>query len=162
MRRIEFTEAEIRQLRHESIYHPHTLVRRRMQALLLKAEKMSHAKIGERLGICPTTLRKYFDIFLNGAEARRVEALKKLNYKGKPNRLMEKKDEIVTHLEKNPPATQKEAQSRIKELTGLQRSLPQVREFLKKTGFVAAKSNKSLSKPILKRRRPSKQKSWNP
>lgn len=139
MRQIDFTEEEIGQLRYESIYHPHALVRRRMQALLLKAEELSHAKIGERLGICPTTLRKYFDTFLKGDEAGRVAALKKLNYKGKPNRLMEKKDEIIAHLEENPPATRKEAQAKIKELTGLQRSLPQIGEFLKKTGFAAAK-----------------------
>jgi transposase len=139
MRQVKFTKEEVRQLKYESIYHKHALVRRRMQALLLKAEGLSHALIGERLGICPTTLRKYFDIFLKGADAGRVEALKELNYKGKPNRLMEKKDEIIAHLEENPPATQKEAQAKIKELTGIQRSLPQVREFLKKTGFVAAR-----------------------
>ena len=139
MRQIKFTEEEIKQLKYESIYHQHELVRRRMQALLLKAEGLSHAKIGEILGICPTTLRKYFDTFLNGAEAGRVEVLKGLNYKGKPNRLMEKKAEIIAHLEENPPATQKEAQARIKELTGIQRSLPQVCEFLKKTKFVVAR-----------------------
>lgn len=139
MRRIQFSEEEIAQLRYESIYHTHALVRRRMQALLHKAEGWSHAKIGERLGICPTTLRKYLDLFISSAETGRVEALKELNYKGKPNRLMEKKDEIIKHLEENPPATHKEAQAKIKELTGLQRSLTQVSEFLKKTGFVAEK-----------------------
>ncbi len=139
MRQIQFTEEEITRLKYESLYHKHALVRRRMQALLLKAEGLPHAKIGERLDICPTTLRKYFDIFLNGAAAGRVESLKELNYKGKPNRLMEKKDEIIAHLEENPPATQREAQAKIKELTGIQRSLPQVREFLKKTRFVAAR-----------------------
>jgi len=137
MRRIEITEEEITQLRYESLYHPHVLVRRRTQALLLKAEELPHAKIGERLGICPTTLRGYFDLFLSGAATKRVEALKELKYKGKPNRLMEKRDEIITDLERNPPATYKEAQDRIKKLTGLQRSLPQVSEFLKKAGFVA-------------------------
>lgn len=50
---------------------------------------------------------------------------------------MEKKDEIIAHLEKDPPATHKEAQARIRELTGIQRSLPQVSEFLKKAGFAA-------------------------
>lgn len=139
MRQIQFTEEEIRQLKHESVYHPHPLVRRRMQALQLKTTGMPHGKIGELLGICPTTLRRYLDAFLNGTEAGRVEALKDLNYKGKPNRLMEKKDAIIADLEENPPATQKEAQARIKALTGLQRSLPQVREFLKKTGFSAAR-----------------------
>lgn len=139
MRRIEFTEDEITKLRHESIHHNHVVVRRRMQALLLKAEGLPHVEIGERLDICPTTLRKYFDLFLSGTETGRVEALKEVNYKGKPNRLMEKKDEIIRHLEENPPTTQKEAQAKIKELTGIQRSLPQVREFLKKTGFAAEK-----------------------
>jgi len=139
MRRIKFTEEEIRQLKHESVYHKHPLVRRRMQALHLKAEGLPHRKIGEILDICPRTLGRYLDAFLNGAEAGRVEALKDLNYKGKPNRLMEKKDEIIAHLEENPPATQKEAQAKIKALTGIQRSLPQVREFLKKTGFSAAR-----------------------
>ncbi len=140
MRRIKFTEEEIAELAYESIYHKHPIVRRRMQALHLKAQGIPHAKIGEMLSICPTTLRKYFGAFLSAsAEEGRVAALKELNYKGKPNRLMEKRDEIVSNLEKNPPATRKEAQARIKALTGIQRSLPQVGEFLKKTGFVAAK-----------------------
>jgi len=139
MRQIEFTADEVKQLRHESVYHKHPVVRRRMQALQLKAEGMSHKKIGEILGICPRTLGKYLDAFLHGAEVGRVDALKELNYKGKPNRLMERKDEIIAHLEKEPPATQKEAQAKIKALTGIQRSLPQVREFLKKTGLSAAK-----------------------
>ena len=140
MRRIKFTEEEIAQLTYESVYHKHPIIRRRMQALRLKAQGMPHAKIGEMLSICPTTLRKYFDAFLNAsAKEGRVEALKELNYKGKPNRLMEKKDEIILKLEEKPPATRKEAQARIKALTGIQRSLPQVGEFLKKIGFAAAK-----------------------
>lgn len=140
MRRIKFTEEEITELAYESVYHKHPIVRRRMQALSLKAQEMPHAKIGEMLSICPTTLRKYFDAFLNASvKEGRVEALKELVYKGKPNRLMEKKDEILSNLEENPPATRKEAQARIKALTGIQRSLPQVGEFLKKTGFSVAK-----------------------
>lgn len=106
-----------------------------MQALRLKAQGVAHKKNGEILGIGQTTLRKYLDAFLAG----RVAGLKELNYKGKPNLLMEKKDEIISMLEANPPATYKEAQARIKTQTGLQRSLPQVREFLKKTGFCVVK-----------------------
>jgi transposase len=61
-----------------------------------------------------------------------VEGLKQLNYTGTPNRLMEKNAEIIPMLEADPPATYKEAQAQIKAQTGVQRSLPQVREFLKK------------------------------
>lgn len=135
MRHIEFTEEELKQLAHENVYHKHPLVRRRMQAMLLKSQGVPHKEIVKILDISPTTMRSYFDLFLAG----RVEALKQLNYKGKRNLLMERKDEIITSLEANPPATYKEAQTKIQAVTGLKRSLPQVREFLKKTGLRAAR-----------------------
>jgi transposase len=135
MRHIEFTEEEIKQLAHDSIYHERPIVRRRMQALLLKSQGLLHQEIVKTLGISPTTLRSYFDLFLEG----RVEALKRFGYKGKRNLLMERKDEIIVNLEADPPATYKEAQAKIQTVTGLKRSLPQVREFLKKTGLRAAK-----------------------
>ena len=68
-----------------------------------------------------------------------LERLKELHYQGKANELEEKKDEIIAALEANPPATYKEAQAKIREVTGLERSLPQVREFLKKTRLSAAR-----------------------
>lgn len=135
MRHIQFSEEEIAQLRHESVYHHHPIVRRRMQALRLKAQGEPHQKIGETVGVSQSTLRKYLDIFLAG----RVEGLKQLHYRGKPNRLMEQKETIIPMLEAQPPATYKEAQARIKAQTGLQRSLPQVRAFLKKTNLSVVK-----------------------
>jgi len=42
MRKIEFTREEIKQLSYESIYHEHHMVRRRMQALLLKSQDLLH------------------------------------------------------------------------------------------------------------------------
>lgn len=135
MRKIEFTPAQIKQLSYESIHHDHHIVRRRMQALLLKSQGLPHQDIVEILGISGTTLREYFDLYLAGG----LEALKALHYQGKANKLAAKKAEIIAALEANPPATYKEAQARIKEATGLERSLPQVREFLKKTRLSAAK-----------------------
>ena len=128
MRKIEFTPDQIKELRDESIHHKHHIVRRRMLALWLKAHGEPHQEIAERLGISGTTLRDYFDLYLEGG----LEALKTLHYQGKANELAQHKDEIIAALEANPPATYKEAQARIKEVTGLQRSLPQVRAFLKK------------------------------
>jgi len=64
MRQIQFTEEEIAQLRYESVYQKHAIVRRRMQALRLKAQGEPHKKIGETVGISQTTLRKYLDTFL--------------------------------------------------------------------------------------------------
>ncbi len=143
MRQIEFSQDDIKQLSYESVHHPHPMVRRRMQALLFKAQGMSHKDIGLYLDISQTTLRKYFDLYLSGG----VAALKQLHYQGKTNHLLQQKEVIVAAMEANPPSTLKQAQAIIKEATGLERSLPQVREFLKKTRLSGATSNKSLTEP---------------
>lgn len=135
MRKIEFSPADLNQLREGSKLHPHHLVRRRMLALLLKSEGLSHGQIGRILGISQPTLRSYFDLYQQGG----VSALKPLNYQGKANLLLERKEEIIDALEADPPATLKQAQARIKAATGLERSLPQVGEFLKKTNFAVGK-----------------------
>jgi transposase len=87
MRKIEFTKEEIKQLSYESIYHKHHIVRRRMQALLLKSQGLLHQEIAEILNISETTLREYFDLYIVGG----IEALKELHYQGKANLLGEKK-----------------------------------------------------------------------
>ena len=87
MRKIEFTREEIKQLSHESIYHEHHMVRRRMQALFLKSQGLLHQEIADLLDISETTLREYFDLYMEGG----VEALKGLHYQGKANVLREKK-----------------------------------------------------------------------
>ena len=135
MRKIEFTLAEIKQLSYESIHHQHYIVRRRMQALLLKSQGVRHQEIAEILEISETTVRTYIDLYLTGG----VEALKSLHYQGQPSQLHQQADEIVRALEADPPATMKEAQATIKAVTGLERSLPQISEFLKKTKLSAAK-----------------------
>lgn len=128
MRQIRFSQDDIKQLSYQSIHHPHRLVRRRMQSLLLKSQGVAHQEIGLYLNISQTTLRKYFDLYLSGG----VEALQQLHYQGKTNHLLQQKEVIVAALEVNPPTTLKQAQAIIKEVTGLERSLPQVRAFLKK------------------------------
>jgi len=135
LRKIEFTLAEIKQLSYESIHQQHHIVRRRMQALLLKSQGVLHQEIAKILEISETTVRTYLDLYLSGG----VEALKTLPYQGQPSQLHQKAAEIVRALETDPPATLKEAQATIKAVTGLERSLPQISEFLKKTKLSAAK-----------------------
>ena len=101
-----------------------------MQALLLKSQGVLHKEIAEILEISETTVRTYFDLYLAGG----LEALKTLHYQGQPSQLHQKADEIVMALEADPPA-----QATIKAVTGLERSLPQISEFLKKTKLSAAK-----------------------
>jgi transposase len=128
MRQITFTDEPVRQLVHESIYHNHHLIRRKMLTLFLKAQGYAHHEIADLIQISPTTLRTYLDQFTAGG----VDGLKPLHYAGNPNRLDEQRAAIIAHLEAAPPATLKEAQAKIEEASQLKRSLPQVRAFLQR------------------------------
>ena len=131
MRRIAFTEAEIFQLKKERIEHEHPIVRRRMMALYMKAVGYRHKEICFQLNISHVCLYEYLDLYLKQG----LDGLRHLGYKGKRNLLDENRDVIIAHLETQPPATLKEARVRIEEITGIKRSLPQIRVFLKKTPF---------------------------
>jgi transposase len=139
MRKITFTEEEIKQLSHESIHHPHPIVRRRMQALLLKSQNVAHYKIARILGLSETTIREYLDLYMKNG----LTTLKELHYEGKPNLLLARKEEIIAHFSTEPPTTLREAQAKIEAVTGLRRSLPQISEFLKRANVKLDKSRRN-------------------
>jgi transposase len=137
MIRITFTKEEVEQLRYERFNHPHPRVQIKMEALLLKSQGLEHKKIGKILGICQDTLREYFEQYLSGG----VEELKKLNFYKPKTELENYRITIEDDFRNNPPATVKEAVARIKELTGLERSIVQVGKFLKKNRAETFKSS---------------------
>jgi transposase len=135
MRHIDYPKEDVKQFTYYSIYHEHPIVRRRMLVNLLKSQGLPHGQIAKIAGISGTTLRAYLDLYVTGG----IDALKQLNYVGKPNELRAQKEKIIAALEKNPPATLKEAQATIQEVTGLQRSLTQVSEFLREHKIIRRK-----------------------
>ena len=72
---IEFTEEEMQALNYERYHHPHPQVQRKMEALWLKSQKLSHEEICRLTGISPNTLRRYLRKYQRGG----IEALKELN-----------------------------------------------------------------------------------
>ena len=126
-----FTESDIKQLRHERFLHPRPRVRIRMEAVLLKSQKMKHGKICEITGICGNTLRSYLRDYKEGG----IEKLKEVNFYQPQSELENHRDSIEKYFQKNPPASVKEAMQKIEELTGLKRSENRVREYLKKIGM---------------------------
>ena len=111
MIRIEFTEGQIEQLRHERFAHPHPRVQKKMEALLLKSEGLPHGRIAKLLEISENTLREYFREFLDGG----IERLKELRWTGPTSPLSPFCQTIRDDFEANPPATLQEAQHRIEE-----------------------------------------------
>ncbi len=142
----EFTDEEIKQLRYERYHHSHPLVQRKMEALLLKAQELSHKQIGKIVGVSQLTLRSYFEQYQHGG----IEELKKLNFYRPKSELEQHRSTIKEEFAKNPPATLKEAAAKIKDLTGIERSTVQVSKFLKKTDLHVEKQHQSLQRPIQK------------
>ena len=115
-------------LNYDRYHHPVPLVQRRMEALWLKSHGLPHAQIATLVGVSENTLRDYFRRYAMGG----IEKLKEVNYYRPGSELDEHIDTLEAYFREHPPASVKEAQAVINELTGIQRGETQVREFLKK------------------------------
>lgn len=92
---------------------------------------MPHGKIAEVVNCCAKTVTNVLKLY----EQTGIEGLYTLNYQGQPSQLNAYEALIKADLEASPVRTLAEAQTRIKKLTGLQRSQVQIGVFLKKLGF---------------------------
>ena len=108
-----------------------------MEVLWLKSHELPHAQIATLGNISETTMREYFELYREGG----VEGLKQVHFYRPESELVPHVSSLEEYFRVNPPASIKEAQSEIEQLTGIKRSETQVREFLKKNSiYVAAKS----------------------
>ena len=135
MRDFEFGEADKEAFNHERYYHPHPHIRRKMEALWLKSQVLPHAEICRLACISEPTLCSYLAQY----EAGGLERLKQLNFYQPASELVAHTDLLKSHFQAHPPATVKEAQAKIKELVGIERSETQVREYLKSIGMKCRK-----------------------
>jgi transposase len=128
MRQFLFSEDDLVEIQHARYHHPHPFVQRKMEVLWLKAHGLPHHEIAELAGCSLRSVQRYLGEYLDGG----LDRAHQLNWKGKPNALAEHSLSLESHFLANPPATAKEAQKAIQELTGIRRGLSQVRAFLKK------------------------------
>lgn len=131
MIRITFTEEEIAALRYERFNHPHPRVMLKMEVLLLKSQGVAHGEICRIAGITENTLRSYLRAYQEGG----VEALKQLNFAKPVSDMEDHRETLEKHFRDNPPRSTAHAAAEIERLTGIKRSLTQVRKFLKKMGM---------------------------
>lgn len=125
---LEFTPEQITEIRYQHHKHVAPIVQRRMEALLLKAHNLSHEQIEEIVGVTGNTIREYFELYQQGG----IEKLKEINYYKPEGELVKHIVSLEAYFREHPPASIKEAQKEIEEITGVKRSENQVREFLKK------------------------------
>jgi transposase len=108
---IDFTEEEMQALKYERFHHPDPHVQRKMEALWLKSQKMSHKDICRLTGISPNTLRGYLRAYLKGG----IEALKELKFYKPQSELCQHTKTIEAYFREHPPASVKEAMAKIEE-----------------------------------------------
>lgn len=99
--------------------------------LILMAFGINNSEIKDKTGVSYDALRKY----KNALEAGNIEPLfVNRGYREKSE--LEKFDAVILEdFDKRPPKTLREAQERIKSLTGLTRSLHRIRVYLQKRGL---------------------------
>lgn len=128
---IEFTPDEIEQLHYERFHYPSPRVQLKMEALYLKSQGLSHKIIQSLCKISSVTLVEYLHQYIEGG----IERLKLNLHKGKKNELHPHQEPLKEIFLNNPPRSTKEAALIIKEHTGIDRKLTQVREFMKRIGL---------------------------
>ena len=106
-------------------------VRNKLLAIHLKSLDVDHSKICEICRVSWPTMLSYFKEYQRDG----IEGLTTIKHKGRPSEMNSHADVIKAAFVERPPSTIKEARSRIEEMTGLTRSIPQVWSFLNRIGF---------------------------
>ena len=128
---VNIREEDAKVFAKERYSHPHTLVNQRMDALHLKSKGLGNKEICNILDICPNTLLSYFRMYNTGG----ADKLKEVNFNRPKSEMEEYSEEIKKYFTENPPGSISEAVAKIKEITGMERHVTQVRKFLKHLGF---------------------------
>lgn len=129
MARLTFSDEEQQTLRKERFEHPHPRVQQRMEVLWLLSQRLCYAEAARLGGVSEATVDRYVAIYRQGG----LEALRELKWVGPTSDLLDHRTSLEESFRNNPPHTVAEACQRIKDETGVERGLTQVRAFLKKS-----------------------------
>ena len=157
MIRMSFAEEEVKRLRQERFDYPHPRVQRKMDVLLLKSQGLPHHQITAITDISENTLREYLREYQVGG----IEGLKELHFHKPQSVLQEHRGTLEAYFLEHPPATVKEAVAEIERLTGIRRSLTQVRQFLTSLGLRHLKAGSLPAKADPEQQEQFKKKSWS-
>lgn len=131
MIRVTFTEEDINVINYERYNHQHPRVRQKMEVLWLKSQGEKNKRIAKLAGVSINVVTDYIKQYRAGG----IEKIKVINFYKPVSELTLHTEIIKDYFLKYPPASIKEATSKIEELTGLKRSEVQVAKFLKSIGL---------------------------
>lgn len=133
MRTFTFAPEVLDAIRHERYHHPHPRVQQRMEVVWLKSQGLTHQDIARLAGVSRRTVQRYLDEFAAGG----LDQLRRMAWQGTVSELDQHQGTLEDHFLEKPPHSAAEAQATIEQLTGVRRSLTQVRSFLKKLSACA-------------------------
>jgi transposase len=128
MARLAFSAADQEALHKERFEHPHPRVQQRMEVLWLISQGLVYPQAARLAGVSEATVDRYVAVYRQGG----LDALRQLKWGNSTSALLEHRDSLEESFRRHPPHTVAEARQRIKEETGIERGLSQVRAFLKK------------------------------
>lgn len=131
MIQITFMEGESDGLYEMHLKHDNPRIRKKLEAVYLKSLGIENCMICKICRISWPMMLAYFKEYKAGG----IERLTQNLHKGHPSELNPYSAEISSAFKTKHPATLKEAKAKIKEITGLNRSLPQVWSFLHRLGL---------------------------
>ncbi|MGF1581235.1 MAG: transposase [Gemmataceae bacterium] len=131
MIQIPFTDQDVETLAYERYHYPDPKVQRKCEVVYLKSQGLSHTQIARLAGVSTRTVQRYLNDYHQGG----IEKLKENNYRGQPSSLDNHAQTLKDYFTKYPPHTIAQAQKVIEELTGIKRSLTQIRALLKRLGL---------------------------
>lgn len=162
MIKIDFTPDEVASLHYERFHYPAPRVQMKMEVLYLKSQGLSHIQIQSLCKISSVTLAAYLHQYVEGG----IERLKLNLHKGKKNEMLPHQESLKEIFLKNPPRSTKEAARIIKERTGVERKLTQVRAFMRHMGLtyrkVATIPGKVVADGLAARQNQFKEQELNP
>jgi transposase len=146
MIQVDFSEKDIETFKYLRTHHPHPRIQQRMDVLWLKSNGLAHHLIAKLAGVCENTVTEYLRMYNEGG----IDKLKELNFYKPQSELSQYSSTLESYFKENPPASIKEAASKIEEITGLKRSETQARNFLESIGLKRLKVGTIPSKADLK------------
>jgi transposase len=129
--RVQLTEEEQRIVNEERASHPSLRVRDKMLTIWLLHCGTTREKAAEIVGVGRATVQRYLDAYRRGG----LDGLRRSNARRPVSELAAFRDIIRASFEDQPVCTIAEACDRVEKLTGIRRSLTQVRKFLKDLGL---------------------------
>jgi transposase len=135
-RKLNILASDVVKARQDMYTHPDELVQRRVHCLVLKSLFYPDEQIAAIMDISRQTVKSYLDLYASEG----YQGLLKTQYHKPKSELEDYTKAIEEDFKQQPPQTLKEAKDRIEQLTGIDRSINRVHQFLKKIGMKRLKT----------------------